>query len=1086
MLIPEKHPNFAPSWLYLLPDYAEAQRYFPPAMVTLAKKLLMRITPSVTWDNSGLELHFGTNVFQYIVAGNKLMRKCTCDHEEWPCIHEYIAYQLLYTLSQRKGWRFPISSLRSKESFFLADTQVSKAAPLPPPQQTSPNPLAMQPTWRLTAEADYHVEGGGVLLRFYRQPATRRGLRELLMLQVVLNAARDVIQAIGAFDAPITGVTAGWSASDAELLRRIIRILPKGDMELLRRQELRVSQDDFQRLRIIFQAHLGRFIRRDDQKPLPPPGQSVPTRLFFRVTTKDAPKDMFRLHAMVELPGGIRKEVYDLLHQCEDSQDAPLTRAEIFSARFPVSWETLMKHFSRPVTTIRREKAPELFPALFGGHLELLELGECVIKCEANTNNTPVIVKILSSGPSFKFQCLLGAQLLSPQDADSQSTPQQLTLTRDGKLQVHTAALPLLAKNILTEFTKIAKNVKDAQLAHDGLVLPANPNTAIFLRQFWHSMPRGIIRRASLDLKELLEGASLTAQVGIDDTGALVEPIVEWHLSSGKTLNNSQFATAISQKGVLHTGDNHWLSIDPDLAQKLREQLIADGILDTDGKPIMTMRSTARQKLGKLLNLPERVHFSKAVSALLAEPTPQLPRIPTHLKEILRDYQRSGVDFMADRLLCGAGALLADDMGLGKTLQVLALLEAWRQAKSTQPIRALVVCPAAVIAVWQAQAAKFCPAMPITPYVGSAEHRKNLLAKWSGGILVSHYGIVRQDILALEKQNFDFLILDEAQNIKNPQAQATIAIKRLNATHRLALTGTPLENRLTDLWSIMDFLNPGLLGQLENFAYSETTPEGLHHLARRIAPLMLRRTKELVAKQLPPRTVDVQPIAMPPEQLAVYQKELVASRARINQGGTIDILAALTRLRQICCAPELLLKQDGENIPSGKLLFLLEKCGDLITTGHSVLVFSQFVGMLDIIKREMTKANMPCQIITGQTPLEQRATIVESFNNSEEPQVLLLSLKAAGTGLTLTRADYVFLYDPWWNPAVENQAIDRTHRIGQTRPVFAYRLITENSVEEHVLELLREKQELFNAVVNGATEEAITGRLDRNTLLSLL
>ncbi len=1087
MLIPEKHPNFAPSWLYLLADYVEAKKYFPSAMQAVANKLLMRNTPTVTWDSKGLELHIGATTFRFLVVANQLGRNCTCDHDGWPCIHEYIAYQLLYTLAQRKGWRFPQPSSYSKASFFLAEqpanTAVNAHTVIEPFVQYNGNERA---TWRLTVEVDYHVEGGGVLLRFYRQATEGHSLREMVMLQVILNAANAVIRALTEPDATITGVTAGWSATDAQVLRYLRQFLRSSDSDFLRRKELRLSQDDFQRLRIAFQRHVGRFIRRDDQKPLPAPGQSVPTRLFFAVTTKDAPAGMFRLHAMVELPGGRRREIYDVLHECEDSKDAPLTRAEIFSARFPVSWELLMKHFARPVTTIRREKAPALLPALLNGHLELLELGENVVKCEAKSGNTPVVVKIFVKGAFFKLQCLLGEQLLTPQDADSQMPPQQLTLSRDGKLQVHIAMISPLAKCVLAEFIKIAQRFQDAKFDNDGLTLPANSRTAAFLRQFWHTMPRGVIRRAGLELKELIEGVALTAQIDINDTGALVAPAVSWRVPKGPQIDDAQLSMALSQDGIFRTRDNHWLSIDAEQAQQIRQQLINDGILSADGKPMVVMRSAARQTLANIIDTPERTHFSEAVTALLAEPTPQLPQLPPHLKDILRDYQRTGVEFISDRLLCGAGALLADDMGLGKTLQVLALLEAWRNAEHSKPLRALVICPAAVIAVWQSQAARFCPTLPTAAYIGSSARREKILAEWQNGLLVSHYGIVRQDITALETLDFDFVILDEAQNIKNPQAQATIAVKSLHTAHRIALTGTPLENSLTDLWSIMDFLNPGLLGQLENFAHHQSFPEDLSTLAQRIAPLMLRRTKEVVALQLPPRTVDIRPIIMPPEQRELYQKELVESRLRISQGRTIEIVTALTRLRQLCCAPELLKKYADSNAPSGKLMFLLEKCGELIAAGHSVLVFSQFTSMLAIIQREMTKDALPCQIITGETPLDQRARIVEDFNNSDQAQILLLSLKAAGTGLTLTRADYVFLYDPWWNPAVENQAIDRTHRIGQTRPVFAYRLITTDSVEEHVLELLREKQQLFNAVVDGATEDAVVGRLDRETLLNLL
>jgi len=308
----------------------------------------------------------------------------------------------------------------------------------------------------------------------------------------------------------------------------------------------------------------------------------------------------------------------------------------------------------------------------------------------------------------------------------------------------------------------------------------------------------------------------------------------------------------------------------------------------------------------------------------------------------------------------------------------------------------------------------------------------------------------------------------------------------LDSRHRIALTGTPIENRLQDLWSIMDFLNPGFLGDLSFFNSKYASGGGnVSALIAKVAPIMLRREKRSVAAELPPRTVTVLPVEMTEGQRALYDRELVLARSSVSEEGAFELLAALTRLRQLCCDPELRLKEQ-HTYGSGKLDLLLDKATDLLESGHSILVFSQFAQMLEIIRREMAARQMPTRLITGDTPVEERGRIVDEFNDDPKDSVMLLSLKAAGTGLTLTRADYVFLFDPWWNPAAENQAIDRTHRIGQTRPVFAYRLVAEDSIEGRVLELMQRKQELFDTVIGGATEQNIIERLDRNDLLKLL
>jgi SNF2 family DNA or RNA helicase len=473
------------------------------------------------------------------------------------------------------------------------------------------------------------------------------------------------------------------------------------------------------------------------------------------------------------------------------------------------------------------------------------------------------------------------------------------------------------------------------------------------------------------------------------------------------------------------------------------------------------------------------------MAALLAEEPPVIPPLPAALATIMRPYQKRGFEFLANRTAYGIGPILADDMGLGKTLQVLALLQALQTEQPNRPLRVLVVCPASVVSVWLEQADQFCPDLDCRSYTGDRDARREMLAGNDWSVLVANYAIVRTDAEVITPVEFDMIVLDEAQQIKNPDSQISQVVKALNTERTLALTGTPLENRLLDLWSIMDFLNPGFLGDKDAFISTYEAPSRSTELARRIAPLMLRRTKEAVAPELPPRTEEVLRIDLADEQQALYNAELARARDSLQQRGAIEMLAALTRLRQICCHPQLLLKETTD-LPSAKLDTLVEMLAELIDEGHSALVFSQFTSMLALIGDKLDDDGLPWLKITGSTPTGRRTELVRSFNDSDQSQVFLLSLRAAGTGITLTKADYVFIYDPWWNPAVEQQAIDRTHRIGQDKPVFAYRLISTRTVEEKVLDLQEHKARMFDDVMADTTDRAVAAKLTQEDIRNLL
>ena len=464
---------------------------------------------------------------------------------------------------------------------------------------------------------------------------------------------------------------------------------------------------------------------------------------------------------------------------------------------------------------------------------------------------------------------------------------------------------------------------------------------------------------------------------------------------------------------------------------------------------------------------------------------PEIPQ-PKGLRAELRPYQKTGLHFLAYASRFKFGALLADDMGLGKTVQALAWLQHLRETIGPAP--SLVICPASVVFNWQREAEQFTPGKKVL-LLTAGEHRHSLRQEIpQHDLVVTNYALLRRDLAALQKFSFRAIILDEAQNIKNPESMVARAAKALKAEHKLALTGTPLENRLLDLWSIMEFVHPGYLPErgkfLEQYDRGASQPARAL-LSSRMRPVMLRRLKKQVAQDLPDRIEERLDCELTEGQRKFYLAELQRSRQTLSSldapagQSRMHVLAALTRLRQICCHPSLAGGKKG--LGSGKTTALFDILEPLYAGGHKVLVFSQFVEMLKILKTELEERGRPHFMLTGQTT--QRGEVVQAFHDCKEPAVFLLSLKAAGTGLNLTSASYVVLYDPWWNPAVEAQAIDRTHRIGQDRTVIAYRLVTRGTVEEKIWRLQQSKAQLAQDILG---EEGFTGSLSKTDFDYLL
>lgn len=505
-----------------------------------------------------------------------------------------------------------------------------------------------------------------------------------------------------------------------------------------------------------------------------------------------------------------------------------------------------------------------------------------------------------------------------------------------------------------------------------------------------------------------------------------------------------------------------------------------------------------RSQLDRLAQLDDGDHRIEADAALIeaahAQVAPVEPaafQAPSCLRATLREYQKFGVAWLQQRQQLDTGGILADDMGLGKTLQVLAHIVAEReQGRLHAP--ALVVAPTSLLSNWRAEARRFCPDLQVCVLHGRSRHDEwDRLAAYD--LLLTSYALLSRDAERWEQQTLSLAVLDEAHAIRNPATAVSRSARALDATARFCLTGTPLQNHLGELWALLDFVGPGLLGSERQFNRHYRQPIEEHGdaerataLMERVAPWLLRRSKDEVAIDLPAKSEVTLRIPLTQEQRDLYETVRTRARAELQVGdadsdtsaGRIHVLNALMQLRQTCCDPRLI--DSGENATqrSAKREHLLTMLRELVDEGRTILVFSQFRRMLDLIARDLADAGIGYLLLTGAT--SERGDVVERFQQGEAP-VFLISLKAGGSGLNLTRADTVIHYDPWWNRAAEDQATDRAHRIGQDDPVFVYRLIAQDTVEERVHALQGQKHSLLEQIYDAA--EAHTEQWRRNHVM---
>jgi superfamily II DNA or RNA helicase len=541
---------------------------------------------------------------------------------------------------------------------------------------------------------------------------------------------------------------------------------------------------------------------------------------------------------------------------------------------------------------------------------------------------------------------------------------------------------------------------------------------------------------------------------------------------------------------ALAHGDGHlildsgtWFSLDrPELHALRRLIEEARSLQDRESTTLRVTRWQAGlweelASLGVVGHQSER--WSKAVGALLDLEAIPRPEPPAGLRAELRDYQRDGYHWLSLLWDHQLGGVLADDMGLGKTLQTLAMAARAHELGSLTPeAPLLIVAPTSVVSTWQREAARFCPDLRVAAVTETRRRSGQCLAEAVDGahLVVTSFALFRIDEEAFRGPSWSGLVLDEAQFVKNHQAKTYQVARRLPAPFKLAITGTPLENSLMDLWALLSIVAPGLFPSPQRFTElyrrpieSGEAPELLGTLRRRIRPLMLRRTKEQVARDLPPKIEQVLSVTLNPAHQRVYQTHLQRERQRVLgmlddvDRNRIAILRSLTVLRQLSLDVSLVDKGAPGRVRSSKIDALVEQLQELAAEGHRALVFSQFTGFLRLVRERLGAEGIGHVYLDGRT--RDRPRRIAEFTEGDAP-VFLISLKAGGSGLTLTEADYVFVLDPWWNPAVEAQAVDRTHRIGQDKTVMVYRLVAEGTIEEKVLELQQRKRDLFARVVD--------------------
>ncbi|MCK5835565.1 MAG: DEAD/DEAH box helicase [Lentisphaeria bacterium] len=1029
------------TWLDSWPTVEEVNGIFPMGIRSLFRRNANRfILSSVTWLEDGASIYVDQYKCSWKLVGTQWQRSCSCGVLDGKCPHLYALASKVHDeygdlLKNRSSKKTTVKSKQSTSKTSDAH-QLTFETKLNP--RTASTSRAKRVTRGLVVEADFKTTVGFALIRFYLVQA---GKRRILKLSELRNHC-----AVAGYNS-VRGEA--WGEDDRSFMKWLgLRFDPKKSREYTKLTALKLTRQQFDGWLVHWQENLpARFIERDTQEVICNSDGLI--KLRFELSIED---DRTTISAVARFGNGQKCFFYELVREME-RQKLPtekvlnLEREYLFKGvigrvDYPIEPKTIWELFHKKNPSMKTEFVCEHFPCLIEERLDLV--GGPAVVCEEES------AELILSASAYKEGLIFKALLNGSPVGKSEN------LTFDGsKFIIHRYHAEHL-DDVAFFLENLGGNAAQA-------VVQLESRNLSLVCQLWDEIPDEVTKTCD-DVAELALHAQVDGDVKINASASdqWVDLTTSWHIADDSIYTENINSALVRQDEFVRTKEGHWVRLDLAAITSKYNALKDSGFVFSSQRVIASEAvKLFEDKSSRLIFTPDAVENLVFVKQSLRE----VVTLPSYFEDILRPYQKEGFKFLQHMSQYGIGCILADDMGLGKTIQILALLVANRQVSDKA---SLVCAPASVLHVWENEMKKFAPELRAVVCHGAQVKREKIISNIDQyDLIITSYGAARNDVALLREYAFDSILLDEAQFIRNPKTKAYQAIRTLKGRMRIAISGTPVENRATDLWSLVNFTNPGLIGTLPAFKKSyegEGNIEARAKLASRVAPLILRRTKEVVAKDLPAKTVETMRVDLSPEQEALYQAELGKLAQLKQEGGnnSIQLLASLTKLRQICDSPKLL----GVDAPSPKLESMIDMLKTIMSEGHSALVFSTFTTMLDVIKERLVEEGISNLMLTGKTAISKRQELVRSFNESEAEEVFLLSLKAAGTGLTLTKADYVFIFDPWWNPAAEAQAIDRTHRIGQTKPVIAYKMVATNSLEEQILELQGQKQELFDELIN--------------------
>lgn len=1070
-------PKWLNQWLApqtLLADYSRGTKQYAQQLLHRFSLDLIRI------DEIGFTAHLGEQHFRWRLVKEKWIPTCSCGYPEGKCLHTAMLALAFNRLAAQRDWDLPFSNvLPPTNTLKLSPT----SRPLPErkmgseydlPSRCLP-PSSADSNADLLVEADLNDVKTMVTLQFYRRIGEQKNILTLNHILGIYNLFRR----------SGNGHIHGWTEEACSLLRWLGNYLSGKSGIVGRQTMIRISPDEFKSWRYFWEDHAQFLLYRGTT--VQPFRRKVFLRLFFDLTIENT---SLRINPIFESPDGQFKASYcDIASNFNAKKTMLLIKDSIYDCQLPVSVRLLDSCFASGSRTMPLDKVEEFLPPLLEYHYELMR-GTCITRTQ---REEPCSLHVDLIKNEIGFRITVGEKSCEILDGKLKSL---ITFHRinERMFEINTLVQPELQTQ-LNDF--LAMFLKSGRKT-----LPATPQVFQELRTALGSLSANLTIRLAPELDNLLdehEGEDLVPILTIREHYGHYVVKVRWKTKDNMEFSDDEIQNALMQNGLIQSSHGTWYRFNPQPYKEKRNWWGTHGIevseeethlLPEELQHLLIKKEEWGEAVAKDLSNQNDDFLLDTESQKIAEYIRNLPpkeplKLPSQFETVLRDYQRVGFDFLGRRYAGSIGAILADDMGLGKTVQTLALIaaiiEQHRESEATKGEKILIVCPASVLSVWQNEARRFTPNLRVASYVGNADARRKIFEDKQWDCLLVTYGVMRSDDVMLAQHRFALIILDEAQMIKNRRTKVSQSVRRLVADCRIALTGTPLENMVLDIWSIMDFLNPGYLGSADKYADRTPGSDEIQALKKKIEPFILRRTKQEVAKELPSRTEEVISLEMGEKQRKLYMQFQTQARQLLQRGGAksaFNAISALIRLRQICCHPGLLGIQD---IESEKVRVVLEMAEELISSGHSVLIFSQFVEMLHLVRKEVSSTIRTYELI-GSTPTAERARLVREFNDESTPPALFfISLKAGGTGITLTKADYVFILDPWWNPSVERQAIDRTHRIGQDKPVIAYRFVMAHTVEEEVMKIKEEKALLFDQIMeNSENSEEHLSKLSLN------